>query len=408
MLRMMSEEETEIYRNSSSVTPEPTPELTVEPFAGESMSSYGYVESMTVNFRKEPSTGSERIRTLNQYAFCLILGTVSDGNQTWYKVWYNGETGYISGDYFKQMTIDEMYEFQRDGRYAQGLESNRTSGTTSLEQNTDGSPAIISAEDQQVHIWTNPDSGLNVSYEPFDPFATPEPLVTAEPEITGGVVAQTTEAYTGEWNPGTDTTNPDTTTEYKPLETTAPDDLNGGNESSGSSFGTFLLVAALLLVAGGGGYAAYMYSRNKKKAAQRAAERKAKAAQQKNTATGGQTTTTPRDNANGTVNARDAAKASRVRTGTYTSPKGSAFPDAVPSEKPAATERKFGQPIDNPFGRYSAPKNTGAETDDYAAPFRPAKTDDGLTEGTTNLNNQGKQRTKRTDKSTFGSEDDIL
>ena len=337
MLRMMSESEVDTYINQFNNTPEPTPITTPEPYSGEDWSSYGYVESRSVNFREKPSTNSSKIGTLKQYAFCLILGIEANESQTWYKVWYNGQTGYVSGEYFKQLTVDEMNDFRQSKEYLKGVEDNKKTGTEASDAGT-----FVSAEDQTVRVWTNPNAGINVSYAPFDPFATPEPLVTATPEaVETDQYAQVTELTEEE---------PEETQTYNPLATTEP----GEDHAEGSSAGTFLLVAAAVLLLGGGGYAAFMVAQNKKKAAQREAERRAKAARQNNA------TMNHESNTQRNMTAQDAARANRVRTGTYTNTAGTSVPSAVPMESSVrGTEKPLGNTgnaMYNPYGRYTTPK----------------------------------------------------
>ena len=120
----------------------------------------------------------ERISRLRKYALCLIYSSETVDGSVWFKVGYNGAIGYVNGDYFRQMTVSEAEAFFQSKEYREGLNNNTVQGEqTSSAPRTTGTPTgIVSAEDQQVQNWTNPNSGVNVSYEPFDPFATPEPL----------------------------------------------------------------------------------------------------------------------------------------------------------------------------------------------------------------------------------------
>ena len=198
MLRMMSEPEVLSYLSQTEATEEPAPTAvaTLSPLDPEGLSSYGYVSSSTVNFRTQPSMNSERIRQLKKYALCLVLGTETVNGKTWYKVSYDGKTGYISGDYFKQMTLTELESFLNAGNYQEGITansggnssagssggSNGSGGSGGGSQGTAG--ALVSAEDQKVEAWVNPNSGIEVSYEPFDPFATVAPLNENDPAYT--------------------------------------------------------------------------------------------------------------------------------------------------------------------------------------------------------------------------------
>lgn len=81
-----------------------------EETAKEPLSDYGFVKSNLgqVNLRAKASSSSERLRLLNNYDQAMILGSVQgDDGKTWYHVDYNGQQGYIHGDYFEVMTIRE-------------------------------------------------------------------------------------------------------------------------------------------------------------------------------------------------------------------------------------------------------------------------------------------------------------
>ena len=76
----------------------------------EPMSEYGSVQSNLgqVNLRAKPSASSDRVRLLNNYDQARILDTVKgDDGKTWYYVDYNGQLGYIHGDYFQVLTQKE-------------------------------------------------------------------------------------------------------------------------------------------------------------------------------------------------------------------------------------------------------------------------------------------------------------
>ena len=93
----------------------------------DSLSSYGYISAIMVNFRNGAGTNSSRnatYPTLKQYAFCFVLGTQKIGNTIWYNVNYNGEEGYLSGEYFYQMTVTELEDFINSPEYQQGLVNN--------------------------------------------------------------------------------------------------------------------------------------------------------------------------------------------------------------------------------------------------------------------------------------------
>lgn len=62
----------------------------------EAMDEIGYVVGNYVRFRQGPSVNDAIITTLNYGTSVQILGKTDDG---WYKIQYNGNTGYMSADY---------------------------------------------------------------------------------------------------------------------------------------------------------------------------------------------------------------------------------------------------------------------------------------------------------------------
>ena len=298
LMRMLDPWEEEQYLNSLK-TPAPTLVTTPQPYDENNLSSYGYVSSSTVNFRQSASTSSTRLATLRQYAFCLVLGTTQSNGTTWYKVNYGGKVGYIQGDYFKQLTIAELQDFLLSNEYKQGIANNSSSSSGSSGSTSGGTSNLPSAEDQTVQEWTNPNSGINVSYEPFDPFATPEPLVTASPSASASPSAEATT--------------------LEPLETLPVEYPTEDTESGegGSAVGWVLAAAVVLLGGGGGGYAYVLHKQNQRRAAQRAAQRRA-AAQRT-----GESANRPY--------ARTGT-AAQPRTGTY-----NAGGTATPTQRPSTT-----------------------------------------------------------------------
>ena len=182
MLRMMSSMEEAAFLEEATQTEEPEPVITLPPYNPDSLSCYGYVSADSVNFRSEPSMNGNKIGRLKKYALCIVYDTISQGGDQWLRVSYNGQTGYVNGGYFKQMTVSEADAFFGSPQYLEGIANNTepSSGKTnpgSSQPATTGTPTgVVSAEDQRVNTWTNPNSEIKVSYKPFDPFATPAPL----------------------------------------------------------------------------------------------------------------------------------------------------------------------------------------------------------------------------------------
>ena len=312
-LRMMGQSEVNAYLDARNATPEPTAQITVQPYDSNSLSSYGYTTT-TVNFRERASQSSSRIRQLKKYAFCLVLGTTEVNGEKWYRVMYDGRTGYIKGDFFKQLTLAEMESFLASQDYLDGLANNASSSGSSGNSGNAGASGqqgssdpsqVVSAEDQKVEKWKNPDSGIQVSYEPFDPFATAEPLATEEPneyldslvkEVLNGKMTeeqlenllrahyQGTEnqdelvqaglAYIREKLQAEATPTPEPSPEATEETATV---LPPQEENEGPGGGIWIIGAAIAIAAGGAGYA--LYTSNRRKQKERAAAAKKRAAQ---------------------------------------------------------------------------------------------------------------------------------
>ena len=270
-----------------------TTQPTVNP---DGLSAYGYVSSSTVNFRQAASTSSTRLRVLKKYAMCLVLGTEQVGDTTWYHVKYDNQEGYIAGNYFKHMTISEVNAFLSSDEYRQGVLNNSTANNNQDNTGSFVGGGVVSEEDKNVNEWTNPNSGLNVSYEPFDPFATVEPIATETPDPSASA------------DPSA---SPEATATLELLPTL---DVNDPGESQGGGSAVGCIIAIVILALGGGGVYAYvLYTQNKRKAAQRAAQRRAQAAQQQ------------RANAQ-----QRPGQPNQPRTGTYTNQAGAARPTGYP------------------------------------------------------------------------------
>lgn len=230
-MRMLSQAEAEAYLQSQQATPIPdvTAAPTTEPISENSMSSYGHVQSNAkVNLRAQPSKSAQRLRLLDNNAFALVLGTVTNSEGTWYHVSQAGTEGYIHGDYFKALTLGELTAFLQSKEY---LDANSSSSSTGSN-----SDQIQPVEDYNKTVWKNP--ALNVSYEPFNPYATPTPNPEQLPTATATLAP---------------TASPSPTPELAPvgIETPAPTEKTGG--------GSLLpLVLGLLAVGGLGGGAYYV------------------------------------------------------------------------------------------------------------------------------------------------------
>ena len=399
MLRMMNEYEVLAYLEEMNHTAEPEPEITVAPYNPESMSCYGYVSAGSVNFRKQPSLQAERITTLRKYALCLIYNTENVDGAVWYKVGYNGEIGYVNGDYFTQMTVSEAENFFTSREYLEGLNNNATPAPQNGSPQTTGTPSgVVTAEDQKVETWKNPDSGVNVSYEPFDPFATPAPLPENDvrnkeyldslaERIKNGTLKEeeleqlleiayrdsadkdalisTAMNYVRE-KLGTAAENGDATETPAdiPMETEENPPQYEQEENQGGSAVGWIIGGLLLAGAGGGGYAYYASVQKKRAAAQRVAQKKA-AQQRKEQASGKPSGTAPT-----TGQAANAQQAAKVRTGTYTEKNGTtSTKPAAPTSGTGTSGKPYGKTVENPYSRYTS--NGSEEDASYTASFKP-------------------------------------
>ena len=186
-LRKLTEKEVENYLASGNPA---TPENPGgNPYNPNGASSYGYITANSVNFRTSPN--GSRIKQLNKYAMAMILGTRQVNGVTWYNVNYNGQIGWIHGDYFHQMTLTEFNSFLSSSQYQQGLANNAvatatpkpstggsTSGNTSGNKGSATQGNVSSVEDWNVGTWPNTGAANQTTYAPFNPYATPVATTT--------------------------------------------------------------------------------------------------------------------------------------------------------------------------------------------------------------------------------------
>lgn len=278
LVRFMTESEEIAYLNTFS-TAAPTATPTQNPYSSDALSSYGYVTKNAVNFREEASTGSGKLATLNAYAMALVLGTERVNGVTWYRVNYGGETGYIHGSYFHQMTLKEFSEFYGSEKYYQGLRSNEGS----QESGSGASGGQVSQEDYVVDDWYSSGNVIQPSFAPFIPVPTEAPInATATPtlEPLPGYVTQGGAGGTGaQTNPSGGSGQVGNSSSDLPLpgETgtvTYPMKDNGGD---GGAL-VWVIVIALLVLAVGGAVAVMQHQRRKQQIAMKAAQRRAQQA----------------------------------------------------------------------------------------------------------------------------------
>ncbi|MBP5726556.1 MAG: SH3 domain-containing protein [Clostridia bacterium] len=404
LIRIMSYGEMAAYEEKLQPQDTPIPNVTVAPYTYDpnEMSCYGYVTTDAVNFRTEASSSSRRIRLMKKYATFIVYGAIQADGETWYKVSYDGQIGYLNGKYFKQMTVSEAEQFLQSDKYREGLANNNVQNTTdhtASSPTTTGSPSgIVTAEDQKVSEWVNPAAGAAVSYKPFDPFATPEPLPENEfekNEFVNSLIDQVKAGslkkdelkielekfYKDAADPTgiveramayiegkTDLAGEEPSQSPEPLAT---EEINEFPQEQSTGGGAGWVVAGLLLAAGGGGgYYWYLQRERKRKAAQRMAQKRVaqqnKAVQQNKPRPAGQN-----GSGNSTGNAASAQNAARVRTGSYTGSAGGAKPRVTPTTPASGTNngKTYGTGTKNPYGRYT--RSGSDEESAYTASFKP-------------------------------------
>ena len=259
LVRMLTIAEEEMYLESLMASP--TPATTNIPFDAEGLSSYGYVDASAVNWREGPSTSDGKVGELRRYAFCLVLGTEYVNGMNWYHVKYGDETGYIHGDFFRQMTISELEDFLGSDEYLEGVVNNSPDGKEALDNvGFTGTGGLISAEDQWVH---DNNALIQNTVNPWQPIATVAPIInTPTLEPLPGVTA-------------TPYVTPSPTPTFNPVPSVTYPTANSGN---GGSAVVWVFVLGLLLLAVGGVFALVRHQQNKRRIAMRAAQRRAQAA----------------------------------------------------------------------------------------------------------------------------------
>ena len=355
-LRKLSDAEVEAYKKSIA-TPTPTPAATVKPYDPNAASSYGYVSAGSVNFRTTPSSSSSKIKTLRQYAFALVLGSKTVDGKVWYNLNQAGTVGWVDGSYFKVLSLTELSSFINSKEYLTGLTNNSTTGTStgtssgsSSGSTTGGNTGsatqgnVSSVEDWNLGVWQNPNSGLNASYAPFNPYATPTaPLVSAtpSPEPTSTFVVGT----------------------MIPI----PYEEESKETQTGSSW-LGLAIGGIVLLGGAGGVYAYALNQNKKRrlAARNAANSRRNAQQggaagAGAAAAGAAATTSPYTRR--AVAAPPMTGATRKQDGSEPGVPGSAtgsYPRPNPYAKPAPGATPYAAGTPNP--------NAGSAPSPYARP----------------------------------------
>lgn len=139
----------------------------------------GVVTEITVNMRKEPSTSSKRLMYVTQDYKVDVLEKVGD----WYKIKYNGVTGYV---YAKYVDVDESKLTTKNEEPKEDTKKEETTNNTTTEKE----PIQDITTDVQVELQLKANSGLRLI-----PNITSNTIYTTEKEMSVDVVEQL-----GEWS----------------------------------------------------------------------------------------------------------------------------------------------------------------------------------------------------------------
>ena len=101
--------------------------LVVTALAADIATGAGCTTGSSLRLRAEPSTSASVVTTLDKSVAVAILDDSVDG---WYKIAYNGSTGYVSSDY---LIIDQDNIFTTYGRVPEGTVNVRAAATTESE-----------------------------------------------------------------------------------------------------------------------------------------------------------------------------------------------------------------------------------------------------------------------------------
>lgn len=94
---------------------------------GEMAIGAGCTTGTSLRMRSEPNTSSDIVTTLNKSVAVALL---DDSVPGWYKINYNGSTGYVSSDY---LILDQDNIFTTYGRVPEGTVNVRAAATTESE-----------------------------------------------------------------------------------------------------------------------------------------------------------------------------------------------------------------------------------------------------------------------------------
>ena len=124
--------------NTPETPTEQQPEETTPPQES-TMNQKGYVSSnASANFRAEPTTNSTALGKLPRYTEVQVVGEVSNG---WYKVTYNGQTGYISKSLITLGSAPEQPSSRKSDTTRSTTTQAQTNAATNSQVVTGAAPA---------------------------------------------------------------------------------------------------------------------------------------------------------------------------------------------------------------------------------------------------------------------------
>lgn len=149
-------------------TPTPEPAATPTPAAAsQRVTSYGIVNRDRVNLRQEASPSSISVYMMTRNEMAYILEAVQGSNaKTWYYVSVSGRTGYVSSEYMTVLTQNALDDFLNTEDFRSANNSETLIGDSSH---------LYSYEDHLQVQWQN--ESPSASFEPFNPYETPEPVI---------------------------------------------------------------------------------------------------------------------------------------------------------------------------------------------------------------------------------------
>lgn len=252
-LRILSREEEEAFLRAQEYTaPVPSQAPTYAPITAESLSALGHVNSSSgrVNLREKPTTASNSLRLLSNYALATVLGSVEAEDGLWYLVNQDGTEGYISARYFKVLTLGELPAFLASDAYQASVQESVSGGLDTSYNN------LQAMEDYNRRQWQNP--ALTASYAPFT-----SPAPTRDPERLPTQVPTQSPTTPPAWSLGyTATKTPTEPPRFAPIGPQGGQNMLPVEETRQG--GSPLPWVLLALAAVGGGAAIYAYSIHRK------------------------------------------------------------------------------------------------------------------------------------------------